>query len=219
MPAVVFFKDKLKANGRFLLDVGSGGNIILTSPAARKYNLDRHYEKKRLYRTKVGGIGGQSESCFIDVDSIVIADFVLKKLEIKYSKDKSGAFASANYDGVMGNKIFERFDMIIDFRDKELYLQPNANFETPFVSSNLGFTFANRQKTFNGWIVSGLFENEPAKEAGLEIGDTIVSVNGVSVMEKTLAFQHNYIEGLNNSEIELGIKSNNSIRTVTFDLR
>ncbi len=219
LPAAVFFKDELKADGRFLLDIGSGGNIILTSSAAHKYNLDRYFEKKRLYRTKVGGIGGQSESCFINIDSIVIAEFVLKKLEIEYSKDKSGAFASANYDGVMGNKIFERFDVIIDFRDKELYLQPNANFENPFIPSNLGFTFTNRQKTFNGWIVSGLFENEPAKKAGLEIGDTIVSVNGVSVMEKTLASQHNYIEGLNNSEIELGIKSNNSIRTVTFDIR
>ena len=42
-----------------------------------------------------------------------------------YNVDKSGALASDKHYGLLGNKIYERFDVLIDFLNNDMYLKPN----------------------------------------------------------------------------------------------
>jgi hypothetical protein len=43
----------------------------------------------------------------------------------RYSSDKSGAMASDTYVGIIGNKIWEQYSVILALKSKTLYLKKN----------------------------------------------------------------------------------------------
>ena len=59
---------------------------------------------------------------------------------------------------------------------KKLYLRRHKA-DKP-LDKKYGYSWQNRTDICQGWIVRGLYRNSAACEAGLEIGDTIISVNG-----------------------------------------
>lgn len=83
--------------------------------------------------------------------------------------------------GLIGNKVWERFYVIIDLKNKRLYLKPNALFNKESNFNALGFTFTDRSKTLGCWVVNGLFNGSEAERAGLKGGDRILEFNGRDV--------------------------------------
>ena len=55
-----------------------------------------------------------------------------KNLARLFSTLTEGMQSKSDIDGTVGNNFLKRFNMIIDFKTKELYLQPNNYFWTPF---------------------------------------------------------------------------------------
>lgn len=83
--------------------------------------------------------------------------------------------------GLIGNKVWERFYVIIDLKNKKLYLKPNSLFNKKCVFNTRGFTFTDRSKTLGCWVVNGLYQGSNAEKAGLKGGDRILEVNGKDV--------------------------------------
>ena len=106
---------------------------------------------------------------------------VVENEHLSYSNNKTGALSEANYLGLLGNGFFERFYVVLDFENKDLYLKPNINFKKKPKTYNLGFNYTDRTDIYNGLIVSSMFENSDAEKKGLRLGDIITHINDVSV--------------------------------------
>lgn len=216
IPLSIQINDSIVMEGNYQLDFGAGGSALITSSAANKYNLLESIEKKIPYYTKYGGVGGESSSYVFRASSLQIGDFIFDDVTMSFSSDKSGALASNKHLGLLGNGIYERFDVIIDFTNNDLYIKPNSNFKDEFKSSRLGFSYVDRNQTLNAWIVIGLYEGCNAEKQGLKIDDKIIAVNGISIHEISYESQKEFFEELSN--VTLTIKRDEGIIDIQFNL-
>lgn len=197
IPITLTINDTISISDKFTIDLGFRRTVVLTSPVALKYNLDKVIPNKARYYTKYGGVGGESESYAFIAKSIEIGGFKLNHFEANYSTDKSGSLSSSKHAGLVGNEILERFDVIIDFTKNCLYIKPNITFSNTFKFSKLGFSFVDRSETLGALIVTGFFENSQAEKSGLHIDDKIIDIDNIPVKEMDYQGQEAYINKTN----------------------
>lgn len=176
MPLTIKVANNLALDGRFLVDLGASDAIALNSNTAARMQLNRVLTdvKKKMYDT--GGVGGSRTDYIFRGKSITAAEHEIENIYISYSGNTQGAMADNRYDGLVGNALFERFDVIIDFARCEIWLRPNKNINAE-IKFDSGMTLT--PKT-NCWIVNGLIEGGNAHKAGVKRGDVIISINGLS---------------------------------------
>ena len=211
----VNINDTIKFSGDFMIDTGSPSSDI-TSSVADKFNLINNISHKIRYYSKYGGVGGESSGYDFIAKSLRISDYSFEKVIMSFSSDKSGSLSDEVYLGIIGNNILERFDVIFDFRNNNLYLKPNGDINAQFVHSKLGFYYAERCKTMGGWIVKGFYENSEAEKQGLKTDDKIISVNGIPVEEISYKYQRDTLPGLNH--IKLVIERADEIKNIEVKL-
>jgi len=126
-----------------------------------------------------GGIGGKSSGYVFRAQKATIASFELNDIVMGYSTDSKGALSNREgYIGIIGNQVWERFHVIIDIKNKKLYLKPNDSLNAEFEFNTLGFTFTDRSKTLGCWVVNRIYDGSDAQKAGLKGGDKIIEING-----------------------------------------
>lgn len=201
-------------NGDFMIDLGSGGVVDLTNEVAMQNNLNDEITKQVICNSSNYGFGGASSSAFFTTESISLSDFQIKKEVISYSNNKTGALSDMSYVGILGNGFFERFDIIIDFEHKYLYLKPNANYHKKPSVYNIGFSFIDRTDIGNGFIVTSLFENSDVEKNGLKLGDVITHINDIRV-ENLKDFSVLY-NAKNKQKIKLKFHRNNIAQEINF---
>lgn len=167
--------------GPFLLDTGCGGSIILTRSTAQQYALEQLPCEKARYRFYPGGIGGYSEQTNLLAQEAVLDTFRLKDLSVAYSSDTAGALSSRDYLGLIGNKILNRFDVILDLKDNYLYLRPNAYYAQPYENYGSGLLCTDRTDICEGVVITGLRVESAAEEAGVMLGDVLLAIDTTQV--------------------------------------
>lgn len=204
IPMTLHINDTVSITDKFLVDLGCGSTIALTRPVALKHNLDKAIVHKARYYTRYRGVGGESESYAFVAKSVEIGGYELRNFEAEYSTDMSGSLASTGHAGLLGNKILERFDVILDFAANCLYVRPNHTYSNAFTFSKLGFSYVDRSETRGAWVVTGLFANSKAEQMGLHIDDQIIEIDHMRVTEMDYQKQVEYIRNAKN--LVLGVK-------------
>ena len=217
VPIKLNINDSLEIIGKCTLDLGSGGSISLTSPTAKQFDLGNNVNKKRNYYSKYGGVGGETSRNDFIAKSLFIGDYELNDFVMDYSEDKYGALSSNKNLGLLGNRILEKFDIIIDFRNSILYLKPNGDFNNSFEIPRLGFAFVDRAVTMDAWNITGLYKNSSAEKSGLKIDDKITHINGQSIKEISHEQQQEIIK--RSESIKLTIQRNNESLILNIQLR
>ncbi|MCX6302781.1 MAG: aspartyl protease family protein [Bacteroidia bacterium] len=215
VPLIVKINDSTTITGNFHIDTGTPFSTF-TSYVAKTYNLTDKIERKVRYYTKYGGVGGESSGYDFIADSVQISDYRLENVNMSYSADWSGVLASEGYSGILGSNILDRFDIIFDFRNSNLYLKPNKKFNEPYIFDRLGFSYVDRCKTMGGWIVASLTENSAAEKQGLRIDDKIISVNNTPVEEIPYETQEAFFKKTDQAKFVV-IRAD-SLKTIEFGL-
>lgn len=176
IPLSIKVTDRLAFNGSFLVDLGARDAIALNSNTAARLRLGRVLTdvKKKIFDT--GGVGGSRTDYIFKTKTISVADSEIEDISISYSGNTQGAMADERYDGLVGNALFERFDVIFDFAKCEIWLRPNKNIDEE-IKFDSGMTLTPKTDC---WIVNGLIEGGNAHKAGIKRGDVITSINGLS---------------------------------------
>lgn len=179
--AALQINDSNTVNGWFLMDMGYGGSITLTSEVGAKLHLEDVPQVKDTIQ--VGGIGGGSENITFRAESFCFLD-TLHNLVIDASLNTKGALSTGRpYLGIIGNDIWQVYDVIIDPEKYAVWVKRNNNEET-FSHSPLNSMWSvDRTDITDGWIVTGFYRGEEAEKAGIEIGDVILAINHRPVKE------------------------------------
>jgi predicted metalloprotease with PDZ domain len=210
MPISVKINDTLLFDGNFLVDLGSSGGVSLNSSLVVKLKLNRVLTdvKKKIYDT--GGVGGSRTDYIFTAKGISVAGCELKDVVTDFSGNTQGMMANDSFDGLVGNALFERFDVIFDFAKCEIWLRPNKNFNT---SENFdsGMTLTPQE---DGWVVNGLVEGGNAHRAGVRRGDKIISINGLAREKVSLK----ELKRMNRSaeDWKIVVKRDNTTTEITF---
>ena len=216
LPLSVQINPAIRIEGRFQLDFGSGGTVTMTSSIAKKYKLEEEIEEKVAYFTKYGGVGGESSSFEFLSTAVSLGAFVFDSVVMEFSVDKSGALASNEHLGLLGNGILDRFHVLIDFMEPALYLKSNKDYEKSFEFSRLGFGYVDRNQSMKAWIVTGLYKGSHAENSGLQIDDQIISVNEILVADINYRAQKDFFKNVN--EVVMIVKRKGVIKQFQFQL-
>jgi hypothetical protein len=172
----------LTINGTFLFDMGFGGTISFTGETTRKYRLDTlggEHVKYVLDWRVVNSL--RSYAAVIRGNYMQLDNFKINEPTLEYYTDTIGILGKTSYLGLLGNRFFQNFDVIIDFPSKELYMRPNNQFNKRMKMKDLGIGFVDRTDVCDGFIVRSITVGSKAERDGVRIGDIITHLNDKAV--------------------------------------
>ena len=171
---------------RFVLDIGSGMALALSSPfVAEQHLLGPQAKTVRLIGA--AGAGGAVHGQVGRVESLQIGPFQLKQVVTMFSQDTGGALADATLAGNIGSQIASRFRVFLDYGRKRLILEPSPTFAAPFGVAMAGVAVRAEGADYRTFTVKEVLEDSPATEAGLVVGDVITAINGTPAGALTLS--------------------------------
>jgi len=171
--------------GKFVLDLGSSGSLVLMSPVVSEHNLLGN-GLKTIQALGVGGAGGKSTGQIGRVQSLQIGKFKVPNTLTLFSEDQSGAMATRTLIGNIGQQIASKFKIILDYSHQRIILEPNSTFAEPMDRVGSGMVLIADGQDHTTIRVTDVLEKSPASDAGVQKDDIIVSVDGKATSELNL---------------------------------
>jgi PDZ domain/Aspartyl protease len=177
--------DSKPIRGKFVLDLGSGAGLALYSPFVAGNRL-LEGTTNTIRAIGVGGAGGQSNGRIGRIAELKIGNFKIPNPTTLFSEDKSGAFASPELAGNIGQRIAGKFRLFLDYARQRIILESTKSFPEPFDNAVSGLALRAEDKDFKTFRITDVLENSPAAEAGLLKDDVILDVDGKPHTELTI---------------------------------
>lgn len=113
---------------RVFYDIGAGTTFIFNTPFAAKHNI---LEKSKALNTfeQEGGLTQTkiTHKRFL-IPILELGGHSLDSVAVRVTDSKKGLLSFENYAGVIGSQIAKRFNTIIDYKNKNLYIKPNKRY-------------------------------------------------------------------------------------------
>jgi len=176
--------------GYFLIDTGqSGTGLILTHEfAAAHPELNG---TATLPSLDTDGVVRQTQ--FLRLDSLTLGGHALRG-PIAGIAPPSSDGAPAQLAGSIGGSILEHFDVLLDEPQSAMTLKPNANFAAPFEVDMSGLLPIADSPVADdvarsgqrAYTIAAIAEKSPAADAGLRVGDRLLTIANRKVDDMTL---------------------------------
>ena len=168
--------------GKFVLDLGSSGSLSLMSPVVSEHKLLAN-GLKTIRAIGVGGAGGRVTGQIGRVKSLQIGKYTIANPVALFSEDAAGAMATSSLVGNIGQLIASKFKVFLDYSHNRIIVEPTSTFSEPMDRAGTGFALTTEGKNHATVRITDVLENSPASEAGLQIDDIVLSVDGAPVSE------------------------------------
>lgn len=196
-------KDEEKRAFNYLFDIGAGLTVLFSDDYIRDSAFLKTKRKKYLKQGE--GLGGKVEFYLTVMKELKIGPYRFRNVPINIFDDSYNVTSYPKYGGLIGNDIFRRFNCIINYKNREIYITPNKFFSDPFDYSYSGIELY----LLNGRAIIGdIPKGSPADLAGLKAGDEVIAVDkklGMSLNDLKNALQHSY------GKTEILIKRNDTL--------
>jgi hypothetical protein len=212
----VAFKSGNTFTGKVVVDSGAGNAFYFNTPFTEENNLlaemDTYYERE----TK--SLSTESSHIYTTMlADLSISDYEFSTVPANIAIAEAGALSWSGPMGILGNGVLKRFNIFIDLKQQMMYLEPNQLYHDQFEVNCSGLELVT-DDAFQGVIIDHIYAGSTAHEAGLEVGDEIVQVNGANVSD----FQLPQIKSMlsqDGGEIEILIDRKGELRSYTLRLQ
>jgi predicted aspartyl protease len=176
--ATIVPRDATPFSARLVLDIGTSGVAVLfTTPFA-----DAHAETfERTDSIDMGsawGVGGAMTARVVRIDRLDIGALSFHEPLLSLPRNGAGFFAVTWADGTIGTPIYERTTLILDYARGRAIFEPGADINAPFAYDAGGVELVAIPPRLDSIRVSAVVAGSPASDAGLQVGDVVVSVDG-----------------------------------------
>lgn len=167
-------KDDREVASRFYFDTGAGLCLMLSEEFVEDSSL--LVKKKKWYNSQVQGLGGKAPMLQGVIRSMKLGPYKFKNIPAYIFEDEYNITAYPYLGGLIGNDLLRRFNIIINYPQRDMYLMPNTHFKDRFDYSYTGLNMY----YFDGVIeVGDVMQNSPAEKAGFLPGDVIISIDNL----------------------------------------
>jgi len=163
--------------GEYRLDVGSNSTVDLHGPFVKAHQLDQG--RGKMLEAHGAGFGGEFTSQLTRLKRIDLGPYGWDDPLVTLSQASTGALASVDYAGNVGNQILERFKCTFDYDRHLVYLEPGAKYPRPDHFSRAGLLLVRYADTVKaGQVLTG----SPAEKAGIREGDRVIAIDGKPIL-------------------------------------
>jgi hypothetical protein len=204
-------KDEGAATARFLYDIGAGVCMMFSKDFMEDSNF---ISKKRKFFTKEGeGVGGKIDMKLTVIKEVKLGPYKFRSVPVFIFDDVYNVTSYPHLGGLIGNDILRRFNAIINYDKRDIYITPNSHFRDDFDYSYSGIELY----YINGDIIVGdVAEGSPAEAAGLLEGDVVIGVN------KNLSGNLNQFKTAlqaPNEKIKIIVRRNGALNEIQFKVK
>jgi hypothetical protein len=159
---------------KFLLDTGAGLPLLLFSNTHSSVRLPEH-----VVIANIGmGLGGFLEGYTGRVHQVDIGQFSPKGVITYFQEIDTSAEMDYlnNRNGLIGNGLLSRFNVILDYYTEKMWLKPNDKFDNVFVFDRSGLQLLSYGLDLNQFTIQSVLPGSPAAEADIRKGDRLVRI-------------------------------------------
>jgi hypothetical protein len=175
----------------FVIDFGAAETMTLTSPFIRANNL------LALAQTNAQVNGPAVANQFFSqttvrgrVDRLTLGapPLVAESIPVNLSKNTSGAYASPNFAGTVGQGIDRRYHVFLDYTRNRVIFEPTAEARQPFPEKQTyGLSLLASGPDLRTYTVSAIRPGSPAEADGLQKDDVVARFDDKPASDFTLA--------------------------------
>lgn len=172
----IYTCDSLLFKQKLLLDTGSSQAVSLN-----RNEVDMPTKTIEAFLGK--GLSGLVLGDIGYICALEMAGFSFKKIIAGFPTAESlGAGGQTNilWNGSIGGEIFKRFRIIFDYTHQKVYFKPNYYFKAAFEYNLSGIEMHALPPDFKTVKVSYVRPKSISEDADIQIGDEILSINGLS---------------------------------------
>jgi len=169
---IVNNKEK-KDSLNFLLDTGASLSLLIHAG----HNNEFVVPENAYYGSLGNGISGELTGYVGFINQLSLGDESIYNVYTSFQEiDTIHQDIEIFRDGIIGSKILERLDIVIDYVKEKVYFKPNPRFNNEFKYNRSGMTVVALGDELNEYIVEKVFEGSPAYFAGVKPNDKIVKI-------------------------------------------
>jgi Aspartyl protease/PDZ domain len=216
--AELLIDGRAPVEGRFEIDTGSDSAVSLNSPFVKKNQL-LSAVRPVVETAEDEELGGKSKSFVGRIRGFRLGKFVLEDPVVMLSEDTEGAMASSADAGPIGNEVFKRFKLTLDYSRSRMYLEPNEMFGNPFEYDLTGFDLSQEGEGCKVYKVGRVLKGGAGAEAGLQEGDLLLAVDGHGVEQLKSSADLSPIFAREGSEHTLTVRRGEQVFQLKLKLR
>jgi hypothetical protein len=164
-------KDEREILNRYYFDTGAGMCLLLSSDFVNDSLFIR--KKTKWFATQAEGLGGKAPMKQGVVKMVRIGPYKFRNVPTYIFEDEFNVTSYPYLGGLLGNDLLRRFNLIINYERRDLYLMPNSHLRDPFDYSYTGLGMY----VIDGEIrVIDVMPGSPAEEAGFKPGDVVLAI-------------------------------------------
>ena len=181
---------------KLLIDTGASHGLMLEPSSDERIIVPTKTVSSVIGR----GLGGIITGKIGRIESLKLANYTLNEVLVNFPDPNSYMDTLKNSTtfrhGTIGGEILNRFTVIFNFPQGKLYLKKNAEFKKKFYMNLSGLDVKAKGAELDVFEVSEVRMQSPAHKIGIQKGDIITSVNGIS----TKMLELNQLNALLNSK-------------------
>ncbi|HWO34523.1 MAG TPA: aspartyl protease family protein [Candidatus Acidoferrum sp.] len=199
----------------FLLDTGTNFSALSQSGWAR-------LNQNKTVLPLIDGVrssGTSATSKLVCIQRATLGRNSYQNLPVRVQPPMSaGIFANPAVDGLLGSDFLMQFVVSLDLANSALYLNPDRNFTADRDRfSTIGIQFAKDPTGF--FTIMAVWTPTPASEANINLGDQILSVNGLNTIEMSQEDLSRQLHGEPGRKIQVTIRSGGDQRAMNLTIR
>jgi len=161
-----------------MIDTGAGSGVSLSGKFVEQQKLDAKLPASPKVPTGAG-VGGQTTGRNVRIDSVTLGGFRVDRPLASLDLGSGGVTgATSPFDVLIGGEIMKRFTVTFDYSRNLMYMEPNADLGQPFAGDQTGMYIKADGDTLRNFVVMYIVDGSPAQEAGVKVGDHVVTIDG-----------------------------------------
>jgi hypothetical protein len=150
---------------KLLIDTGFSGTFEIVQVRHEK-------SLAPYYPSRTQGLNGYSTIRVSNAQSLSLGRYSKSNVPVLYNMSTNEAVENSE---LLGNQFLKHFNVIFDYRNEQLFIQPNQNFEHPINLDKSGLRLMPHKL---GAVVNDVAAKTGAANIGLKPGDIITSFDG-----------------------------------------
>jgi predicted aspartyl protease len=165
-------KDRRKINFNFYFDTGAGLCFLMSEAFATDSSI--LISKRKPIITQAEGMGGRLQMKLTVVKMLQVGSYKFRNVPAYIFDDEYNVTSYPFVGGLLGNDLLRRFNLIINYPNREIHLLTNGHFYEPF---DYAYTGMATYFVDGRIVVEDVVPGSPADKAGIKVDDILIGVN------------------------------------------